>query len=257
MKSLQIVTVLIALAASGCTDVRGNGVIVTEVREVPTFDAIGNSLPINVDVEVVPGAAPSLTLRCDENVLPHIVTALDGTMLRFQAADFVSLTPTSCFATVRTARLVEVAGSASGMVVVHGELPELRALRSSGSGGIDVLDSITSPQLAIAQSGSGNVVVAGYEGDALDIDTSGSGGVEVNGGRATEAEIESSGSGGAAALDVVTEHAVVRSSSSGGIAITATQSIDVALSSSGSVIVGGSPPDRDIRVSGSGRVVFR
>lgn len=253
----HVVTALFALSLLGCTTIEGNGEAASEVRAVPVFDGIANELPMDLEVEVADGARPEVTVSCDENLLPYIHTRLDGTVLRFETDDFVAITPLApCHATVRTSRLVEVACSGSGIVAARGALDGLRRLRSSGSGGVSLLDPFTSDRLDIAQSGSGEVIVAGLEGRALDVDSSSSGVVELNGGRVSEAHIDISGSGLVLATPLEVESAVVRSSGSGRVELTVLDYLHATLSGSGDVIVEGDPEVHD-RASGSGRVIVR
>jgi hypothetical protein len=70
--------------------VQGNGILGTEVRRVPAFDAI--SVSDGIQLEVTDGAAQqSVTLSGDENVLPHIETIVEqdpkrGSVLEVKSA---------------------------------------------------------------------------------------------------------------------------------------------------------------------------
>ena len=63
-------------AALAQRPVNGNGVIVEQVRPLPTFSSI--SLDFSADVVIVNGETPSFVIEGDENVLPHIGTRVRG-----------------------------------------------------------------------------------------------------------------------------------------------------------------------------------
>lgn len=248
---------LLALPTLGCTTIHGDGVSASEEREVPAFDAVSGSLPLDVIVEVAATGEPFVSLECDENLLPHIQTYVREGTLHITTEPTVSIAPRSvCTAQVRTSRLVALAASGSGEMVARGELDALAEIDSSGSGGVTVEDPITSDALSIDVSGSGPVRVARYEGEAIDAAVSGSGAAEVHG-SASELHVDSSGSGGLLAPELEVMHAYVSSSGSGRIELRVSESIRASLSGSGDVVITGDPPVREETESGSGRVLYR
>jgi hypothetical protein len=249
---------LLAFPTMGCTTIHGDGVSASEEREVPAFDSVAGSLPLDVIVEVAATGEPSVRLACDENLLPHIRTYVREGTLHITTEPTVSIAPrTACTADVRTSRLVALAGSGSGEMVARGELDALGEIDSSGSGGVTVEDPVTSDALSIELSGSGPVLVARYEGELIDAAVSGSGTAEVHGGSASELHVDSSGSGGLLAPELEVDRAYVSSSGSGRIELRVSESIRASISGSGDVVITGDPSEREETESGSGRVLYR
>lgn len=268
---------LIALA--GCTQTfHGNGRLASESREVLFFAGLANELAIHVELEVGPELDPEVELRCDENLLEHIHTRVWRSTLHIETDAFVNVNPSrDCVATVRTSRIVSLAGSGSGAIVARGELADITDIDVSGSGGVVVMDAIESERLSVDLSGSGDVTLVEvrseslsisssgsgavsadrYEGGDIDVAISGEGLVEIASGFADTISVHSSGSGTVDTSAVQVRRADVHSSGSGPVHMNVTDEIEATLSGSGDVVVSGDPARRDETVSGSGRVVYR
>lgn len=235
----------------GLAIVQGSGVSASEARDLGPFDAVAGTT--EVDVEVVAGD-PSVTVTCDDNLLPYIETVVIDGLLRIRTPFTTQIDPrTACTAVVSAPELVEfsVTGSGdgttsedwanlasisttgSGDLVVSGALPALDDVRCTGSGNIDV-DGIATAFLAATATGSGQITLAGT---------------------ADEADLQSTGSGGIDAQALTVTDATVLVTGSGDISLTATGAVEADLTGSGNVDLWGDPVVNAHR-TGSGDVIL-
>lgn len=95
MKRISILLLGIATLLLGACDavvgIRGNGNIVTDVRQVGEFDEIDASGGLRVEWQSGP---PSLRITTDENLLPYIDNRISGKMLTVRNRSHKSLRPT-------------------------------------------------------------------------------------------------------------------------------------------------------------------
>lgn len=116
---------------------------------------------------------------------------------------------------------------------------------------------VTVPALeAVSLTGSGTVVIDGFEGKSLGVSLPGSG-TFTGTGSATRLDVMVSGSGTAQFTRLVAEdvHAVV--SGSGSVFVTATARLDAEVSGTGSILYSGHPRDVVRRVTGTGAIAGR
>jgi hypothetical protein len=167
---------LLVLPVAGCAPIQGDGVSASEEREVPAFDAVAGSLSLDVFVEVAAASAPYVRLECDENLLPHIQTRVREGTLHITTDPTVSIAP-------RT------------LCTAHVRSSRLVALAASGSGEL-VASGELDALAEIDSSGSGGVTVEDpITSDALSIDLSGSGPVLVARYEGATLDVAVSGSG--------------------------------------------------------------
>lgn len=239
------------LFASGCAVVRGNGVQVEESREVSEFSAVENA--ISVWVEAADGE-PSVTVRCDENLIDLIETEVRGGALRVSNQLITGLAPRAdCGVIVTTPGLSGITTSGSGSIRAMGDLPDLSWVSSIGSGEA-IADGVLSGLDDAYNTGSGGITLHGIAVDAIRLQSSGSGAIHADG-SAIEANLDASGSGGIFASGLVTESALVNASGSGRVELTVTGEASVSLSGSGSVHLWGDPA-LDPYDTGSGQIVL-
>ena len=113
---------------------------------------------------------------------------------------------------------------------------------------------VTVPTLnALTLTGSGNVVVDGIEAESLEVALPGSGTL-TGSGAATRLDVTVSGSGIVQFARLVANDVRAVVSGSGSIFITATKSLDAAVSGSGAILYAGSPQDVTKSVTGSGAI---
>ena len=216
-------------ARAGWGSLKGNGQKITEVREVPDFDAV--SLRGAIDAVVKVGGPRSVAVTIDANLQPHVrVSVEDGRLV------------------------VETKGNLDwdGEGRVEISTPMLRELSTSGSGDASV-EGGTGGDLALATSGSGDIRWRG-EARLLSVSTSGSGDAFLSG-RAETLEASTSGSGDLRARDLSARDATIQTSGSGDAEVTlAGGSLTAATSGSGDVTWGGNGSLAAAATSGSGEI---
>jgi carbon monoxide dehydrogenase subunit G len=116
---------------------------------------------------------------------------------------------------------------------------------------------ITTPSLGgLTLSGSGAVSAVGIDSPRLKVAVPGSGLVRVSG-RAKELDVALGGSGDAQLEQLVVRDAKVVVSGSGRADITATRSLDAAVSGTGAILYGGHPAGLRTNVTGVGAITAR
>lgn len=166
--------------------------VAAEPRTVPAFDRISLRGPVDADVKV--GAAQSVVVRADRDLVPRIVTRVEGTTLVVEGA-----ARRSWFGSRSEAARVEIsipslralAIEGSGDARVEGGQGELD-LAIRGSGDLDWRGDVAALSLAIR--GSGDATVAG-RADRLRVEVDGSGDVDAKALSAGAADVAVHGSG--------------------------------------------------------------
>lgn len=240
--------------------VDGNGVPARDTRKVAALSGLEVGGAMIVDVRV--GAAPSLVVEGDGNLLTHVTTEARGATLyigtegRLRSTVPLKITYTvpslnhlrlggSGHVTVRDLKgeplSVRLAGS--GVTRLSGEVAELDA-RVAGSGKIEA-GELRARSMQVEVSGSGGLVLGQVRGDNARIQISGSGTVQT-GGAVRTLNVRVSGSGSADLAGLTTEQGELTSSGSGGISATVRQSVFAQASGSGPIRIYGQPAQRNI-----------
>lgn len=222
-----------ALLAGGCIPLVGDGDLEVREREVSGFDAVVNDTAL--DVEVTLGAAESVRVMCDANLLDRVETAVRDGVLHIGRAGLLPLRP-------RAGCRVEV------------DAEHLRALRNSGSGDLRTI-GVATELVDIRQKGSGSITVDELQVAHLEVRATGSGSVDLAG-QSDDVAYINTGSGTIHARELTAATALARSTGSGGLDLHASELVDAELLGSGDIHVWGSPADRHARTTGSGAVVF-
>ena len=266
----------IGTLASGCFFgvVRGSGELATESRDVGVFDAV--RAESFYDVHVEQGEKTAITLSCDDNILGRMITRLDGSTLELTfERNTVAETNLECRADVTVASVESLAATGSGRLYSDSLWSELTVIRSTGSGGLDVLGAdLAEGALEISNSGSGRVQVEQGWAPTVDLHNTGSGGVDVAAVDAVDAtakntgsgqvvaagvthalNAENTGSGGVDCSGLEASEVTARNTGSGSVEVFASDSVDVTLTGSGNVEVYGQPSNMTMDDSGSGEVV--
>jgi hypothetical protein len=250
-------TLPLALVLAACSlPVVGDGDLATEVRNLDPSTAVRLAGPFDLTVQT-DGDLDVAEITCDSNVLPHIVTRLEGDELVVRVAQGTAIRPsTTCQVALKLSRPPErLAVSGSGVLDAQGRLPALREVQVSGSGHLSLADGADVCDLEARVSGSGDLDLGELAGCALEARVSGSGSL-FGEGAVRSVDVDLSGSGELVLDGLVAEEAEIDVSGSGRGWFTVLQSVDARISGSGRVIVYGSPVTRDVAVSGSGDVAF-
>jgi hypothetical protein len=193
---------------------RGSGNVVTETREVSSFDAIEVLYPARVVVRQ--GTTESLEIEAEDNLLPNLKTEVRNGRLeisyRREGGKHVNATKTPKITIV---------------------VKDLAAVDFSSAGELFV-EKLQTDTLEISLSGAGNLELEDIEVKALQIDVSGAGSSTASG-TADHLEVSISGFGDFKGGDLHSQDARVDISGAGSATVWADNDLNVELSGAGSV----------------------
>ena len=215
----------------GSEKIKGNGEIVTKKRSVGSYDEVG--LTGSMDVELIAGKEGSLEIIAESNLQEYITTEVKGGKLHISTKKDVNLQPTKDI-----------------KIVVPFE--SLDGVSLTGSGDIYNKDVIKSRDFGLSVTGSGDIVLN------LDVETAngsvtGSGDVNLKG-SAGKLICKVTGSGDFEAGDLRSREVEAMVSGSGDILVNASERLKATISGSGDIRYKGNPQKEDFRTSGSGKV---
>jgi hypothetical protein len=141
------------------TDVFGSGVVAEENRTVIGITGVVLAGEGNLYIEE--GAAEELIVTAEDNLLPYILTEVQGGILEIRTRSNINLEPTL-------------------PIEYYLTVVSLESVLLSGVGDITVSDLMI-PQLSLTLSGFGNVEVTNLEADELDVVLSGVGDFRISG----------------------------------------------------------------------------
>jgi hypothetical protein len=216
--------------------------LITERRDVRDFTevALQGYGDLVVEQATDPGAAESLVIEADKNMLPTLQTFVrDGRLILRQEAPWWN--PAYWIDWLFMDKRLHYRVT----------MKQVNGVSISGSGSARA-DRLQSDRCNLSISGSGRFAVAGLEVNSLATDISGSGRVELSG-KAGGHAISISGSGTVLAAGLETQNTTVRISGSGVAEVNASQALDITMSGAGDVRYLGSPKVTQ-SISGSGRV---
>ncbi len=211
--------------------VKGNGNIIHKTRNVGSFEKVDVSGAF--DIYLVNGKEGHLDIKIEENLLPYLVTEVDGGNLKIKWKKGSSI-------------------STRKGVVITVQFNAINAVALTGSGDIVAKDKIKADHFKAAVSGSGDIELEVFA-NSIKAAVSGSGDIDLKG-SAKFFEAVVAGSGDISALNLKTEKAEVKVSGSGDVEIMVQNELKARVSGSGDVTYKGNPKIQDIKVSGSGNV---
>lgn len=210
--------------------VNGKGNVVSETRNVSGFNAI--DLDIDAKVIFVEDSIYSVVVSAQSNVLKVLETKVDDHVLEIEYSKNVW-------------KHKEI------VITVHA--PSLRGLEISGSGDIEVQNTLHTNSLELETDGSGNISIPAVETQKLDVTISGSGNIAIANGNSANTYCKISGSGNIMLPMVLSQSAEAKISGSGNIELYAVQYLSARISGSGDISYRGFPAV-DVNISGSGHL---
>lgn len=230
---LLAVLLAISLGFNSCVEdfaVMGNGDRETETRWTSSFSKVKSGGIFQI--EIIPGDDYSVEVSAESNLLPYIVTDVDGNTLEIRTRGAHNLhnnLPMKIYITT----------------------PRLKAIGLSGSGSMKT-GSFESDEFVVTLSGSGEIET-GVLADNVDIRLSGSGRIKMSG-ECNHGDFVISGSGKIMAFGLEQQSCHSTISGSGDLFVNVEDFIDVKISGSGNLHFIGSP-DIHSSISGSGKVI--
>lgn len=219
--------------------------LLTSALIIPTFGQkrnvdVGNfselSLGIAANLYLKQGSETRIEIECDDDIFDDIEFEMKGDRLVIKKEGSWSMGN----------------GWRRSEVTIYVTMREIEGLSVSGSGMIEGQGKLTTEDIRLSVSGSGDMDLE-MDSDELDMRISGSGSISLNG-NAEEAEAKISGSGKVKAEDLKVRVFEASISGSGSCYITATEEVNARISGSGSVYYSGDPKRVISNSSGSGKV---
>lgn len=172
--------------------VRGSGKVITETRTVQGINRV--NLSNFAFVKIIQGSEEGLEITGEDNLLPHILTRINGSTLDIRSEENVNLYPTRDLTiTLKVKDISVISVSSSGSVSMDQLNAQRLELNISSSGGIKI-GALTAADVRARISSSGNVELSGQT-DSQDINISSSGDYRAYGLQSQSAYINVSSSG--------------------------------------------------------------
>jgi hypothetical protein len=208
-----VIALLIFSAFTGRNEkITGNGNIKQEVRSQSPFKSISTSGNYNVYIQQ--GSKRDIQVEADDNLLPYIVTTVDGNELRINTKKGYNIKPTKT-------------------INIYVTVEELEGLNSSGSGGFYSKSSLKGDKVNFSFSGS-TIVDMDLNSNALNVRISGSSKVNLKG-NIPQTNYGISGSGNIDAFSLHSDNVKVQVSGSGKLDVFADKKLDISVSGMGNI----------------------
>jgi hypothetical protein len=174
-----LAALVLVVVAAGCGSgggssgggVAGSGNVQVQDRPVPPFTTIDFSAAGTVTIEQT--GSDSVRVEADDNLQPFLLTEVEGTTLKLGVRPGADV--------------------GRGTITYRITVRELRGVVLSGAGSVTG-SGIDSPDLALANSGAGDLTVAG-RAEALNVDLIGLGSIDARGLVAQSADVSVGGAG--------------------------------------------------------------
>jgi hypothetical protein len=213
--------------------VPGSGVVVSQTRQVTNFNSVEINFP--VELTVVQGSVPSLTVEAEDNLLPQLATRVSGNTL------YIENNQRDWAKRVNPTRTVKVAMTVKDLQQV--DFPSAGILR---------IGKFQTDRMEISISGAGTVSLSDLTAKSLTVDLSGAGNITASG-AVDNLKTDISGFGSFQGGDLASQTARISISGAGNATVWAKTSLNVDISGTGSVKYYGSPSVQR-QVSGLGSV---
>lgn len=212
--------------------IKGNGNVITESRNTGDYDGI--SVGGSFDVILVKGTEGKITIEGEENLIPYIITEVEGNNLKIKYKKNNN---------IRTTK----------KLVITVPVKAIEQVSLGGSGTIKSEEAINADNFKINLGGSGRIHL---QIDTNDVTASigGSGDIVLSG-TTKQLKCSIAGSGSIKAYDLKAEELNASIAGSGSIRTTVSNKINAKVVGSGSIYYKGKPKYIDTKSVGSGDVI--
>ncbi len=214
--------------------VKGNGNVVTEKRNIGSFDNV--SLSGFFDVVLVSGKEGKITLEGEENILPYIITEVKRGTLKIKVKKNTN---------IRTRK----------RLTITVPFEDIDGVALGGSGSIISEKTITGNDISVSIGGSGNIKVT-VDAETVKASIGGSGNINLKG-DTDNLKCSVAGSGNIRAYGLKVNDLKVSVAGSGDVEATVANKIKASIAGSGSIYYKGDPKFIDTNSVGSGDVKKR
>jgi hypothetical protein len=175
MRNRAVALAVCLAGITGCHGLGGSGIAKSETRPVPAITAIdiGGAVDLVVTVADQP---PSLTIRGDDNLLPHLLTTVKGERLEIHTdIDVSPKLPLRVAVTVPS--LVGIHATGAAKIQVTGLHGDAFSLYASGAGTVELAGEVS--QATIDVSGAAHVQAHALKAHTTKVELSGAANVTV------------------------------------------------------------------------------
>ncbi|WP_159023445.1 head GIN domain-containing protein [Formosa sp. L2A11] len=234
---IAIIFATLAISLNSCVSInkgiQGNGEYITDQRTTSSYDNVSCSGSMNYIL--VQGTEGQITVEGESNLVPYIITEVQGNTLTVRTEDGINLSPSN-----------------NRDIIITIPFKDLSEVSLTGSGDLINHDVISSENLKVGITGSGDVI--------LDINTThvegsvtGSGDLTLNG-KTESLNFSVTGSGDFHGYRLESKNADISVTGSGDAEVMATSFLKARVSGSGDIAYKGHPEKEDTKVSGSGSI---
>lgn len=226
-----IIFLVASISFISCESISGNGNVREEKR--PLSNIRGISTSGSIDLVIDSGDSYLLSVQDDENLLPYLVTEVNGGELNIHYKNGYSIMNDHAKVTVTVPTLDRITTSGSGDVSTNGIIQSNNEidLKTSGSG--DIKANLNAPSVKVTGSGSGDIELSGMTKN-FDCRITGSGDIKCS--------------------NLKSENVVIHVAGSSNVHVFASVSLKVNVAGSGDVFYSGNPATPEIHIAGSGTV---
>lgn len=215
----------------GSKKVRGNGNMVTEIRNTSDYEKI--HVVGSMNVKLVSGSEGNIKVAAESNLQEYILTEVKNGTLKISTEKGVNLQ-------TRKDLLITV------------PVESVNDISLTGSGDIWTQDRLSEEELSVSVTGSGDMVLD-IKSKYLKGHVTGSGDIKIKGSSENFA-CNVTGSGDFDAFDLKAKHVEARVSGSGDVMVYAASSLKANVSGSGDIVYKGDPEKQNFKTNGSGKV---
>ncbi len=226
-----MILLLASVGLISCESISGNGNVRDENRPLSNVSTVKTSG--SIDVEISAGNDFSLTVRDDENLIPYVVTDVNGGELNIHYKNGYSIMNDHAKVMVTVPTLNRIITSGSGDVTANGVINNTNEIEMNTSGSGNIKANVNAPSIKVTGSGSGDIELSGMTKNF---------------------NCRMSGSGDIKCSNLKSENADIRISGSSNVHIFASVSLKVNVTGSGDVYYSGNPASPEIHITGSGTV---
>jgi uncharacterized lipoprotein YajG len=197
---------------TACDQTTGSGNIVTETRNLGSFDAI--SVGGSFEVEVKMGDALSVKVEADDNIMKYIETRVSGNTLKIETEGMHNYSDVHMKVYVTVPSLSKISASGSADVVAENILISNGKLVFKASSSSSIKAEVNAPEIETDASSSATITITG---------------------KTKNHKTEASSSAEIKSFGLLSENTTAHASSSANIEVHASVNLDAKASSSGSV----------------------
>ena len=236
LKKISLLVVAI-ISLNSCVTInkgiQGNGEFITDQRSTSSYDNI--SCAGSMNYILVRGTEGQITVEGESNLVPYILTEVQGNTLTVKTEEGVNLNPSN-----------------NKDIIITIPFEDIDKVSLTGSGDLMNQDVITSENLKVGITGSGDVILD-IVTVSVDGSVTGSGDLTLIG-KTENLNASVTGSGDFHGFGLDSKNTDASVTGSGDAEVVSTVNFKGRVSGSGDIDYKGNPGKEDIKVSGSGSI---